>query len=133
MYRWIAVALIGFVAGLAGCEDKQEDTPLNPAGTRQQEEPIQAEGEVDTGKTADARPQQQTHTATGEVESLDPKAGQITITHGAVESLGWPEMTMPFSVQDPQLLQGIKAGAKIEFTFREGPAGQYTIQEIRQL
>ena len=54
--------------------------------------------------------------ATGTVESVDTAAGKITIAHGAVESVGWPAMTMAFKAT-PEQIASVKAGQKIDFKF----------------
>lgn len=56
----------------------------------------------------------QSHKAKGTVNKVNPD-GTVNITHGPVDSLGWPGMTMDFQVKDKALLKGIKAGQKIDF------------------
>ncbi len=67
------------------------------------------------------------HAAEGTVESVDAKAGSVSIAHGPVPSLKWPGMTMEFKVKDPALLQGMKAGAKISFEFVEQAPGEWLV------
>lgn len=74
----------------------------------------------------------QIHTATGSVAAVDRKAGQITITHDPVPSLGWSSMTMPFATKDESLLDKVQTGDKVKFTLAEGDNQQYVIQEIRR-
>jgi Cu/Ag efflux protein CusF len=52
------------------------------------------------------------HQAEGTVDSVDAKAGTISLNHGPVASLKWPAMTMEFKVANASLLQGLKPGAK---------------------
>ncbi len=68
-----------------------------------------------------------THSAEGTVESVDSKAGSVSIAHEPVASLKWPGMTMEFKVKDPALLQGMKAGAKISFEFTEQAPGEWLV------
>lgn len=64
-----------------------------------------------------ATPAATTYSATGTVKSV---AGTtVSIAHGPVEGLGWPAMTMSFEAADPAAIQGIKAGDKVAFTFRQ--------------
>ena len=64
-------------------------------------------------KVAQAR----THTGVGVVRGVDASAGTVTLQHEPIQSIGWPAMTMPFSVQDKTALQGLKPGQKVEFAF----------------
>lgn len=54
--------------------------------------------------------------ALGTVDSVDAKAGKITISHGPVESLQWPAMTMAFKAT-PTQLASVQPGQKVEFDF----------------
>ena len=71
-----------------------------------------------------------THAAEGTVESVDSKAGSVSITHGPVATLKWPGMTMEFKIKDPALLQGMKAGAKISFEFAEQAPGEWVVVRV---
>lgn len=105
---------------------------MESAGQGEQEKAVPAESipssEQSVGQTAQA----QAHTAEGIVESVDVAGSQITIAHEAVESVGWPEMTMPFAVDDPRHLEGLEPGTRITFTFHQGNAGQYVVTDIRR-
>jgi Cu(I)/Ag(I) efflux system membrane fusion protein len=68
-----------------------------------------------------------THAAAGTVESVDTKAGSVSISHGPVASLKWPGMTMDFKVRDRALLQTMRAGARINFEFAEPVPGEWTV------
>jgi Cu(I)/Ag(I) efflux system membrane fusion protein len=70
-----------------------------------------------SGHQHDAKPgaATQSHRASGRVVSLDPGAGKVKITHGAVPTLKMPGMTMGFPVTTPEMLQGIQAGQEVEF------------------
>ena len=71
---------------------------------------------MDMGKKP-AAGAQATHTATGVVKKVDPKAGTVTLAHEPVKSLKWPAMTMSFGVKDKALLDKMQAGKKVEFEF----------------
>ena len=49
----------------------------------------------------------------GTIKAIDSEQQQITLTHGPVEALGWPAMTMPFKVSERNLLEGVAVGEKI--------------------
>jgi len=53
--------------------------------------------------------------STGEVKKVDRDAGKLTIQHGPLNNLNMPAMTMVFKVQDPAMLDQVKAGDNIRF------------------
>jgi len=70
------------------------------------------------------------HKGRGSVESLDAKAGTVSLNHGAIESLKWPAMTMEFKVANPALLAGLKPGARVSFEFVERQPGEWVVTSI---
>lgn len=64
--------------------------------------------------------------AEGEVRRIDKDAGKITIRHGPVKEFDMQAMTMVFRTADPALLDRLKSGDKIHFTF-EKIGGQFTL------
>lgn len=56
-------------------------------------------------------------TASGEVTAVDAATGKVTIAHGPVAALNWPEMTMSFRVEGVDLTT-IRPGDRVEFEFR---------------
>jgi Cu/Ag efflux protein CusF len=70
------------------------------------------------------------NTGVGVVNHVDLQHNKINLTHGPIASLGWPGMTMGFTVKDQSLLNGIKPGQKVEFDLvKEGP-GQFFVVRI---
>ena len=65
----------------------------------------------------------------GEVRKVDKEAKKLTIRHGPIANLDMPPMTMVFQVQDPAVLDTVKAGDKIRFQ-AEKSAGAYTVTKI---
>lgn len=61
--------------------------------------------------------------ATGEVRSINAKAGKIKMKHDPIPALGWPVMVMDFRVADRKLLDGLKAGDRVSFTLEQAAAG----------
>ena len=51
----------------------------------------------------------------GVVKKVDKAAGKVTISHGPIENLGMPKMTMVFRVKDPDMLDLLKEGDRIDF------------------
>lgn len=70
------------------------------------------------------------HKASGKVTRVDPAKGSVTVAHGPVASKNWPAMTMSFKARDKALLEKVKPGDQVEFTFIES-GKDYTITEIR--
>jgi len=70
--------------------------------------------------------------STGEVKKVDQAAGKITIKHGPLKNLGMDGMTMIFRVQDPAMLDQVKAGDRIAFV-AEQPKGQLTVTRLQKL
>jgi Cu(I)/Ag(I) efflux system protein CusF len=51
----------------------------------------------------------------GEVRKVDTEQGKITLKHDAIANLDMPAMTMIFRVAKPEMLNGLKAGDKVQF------------------
>jgi len=71
------------------------------------------------------------HRAEGMVESIDAKAGTVSMQHGPVETLKWPAMTMEFKVANDALLKELKPGAKVAFEFVERSPGEWVITGVK--
>jgi Cu(I)/Ag(I) efflux system membrane fusion protein len=70
------------------------------------------------------------HKGEGTVDSVDAKAGTLSLNHGAIASLGWPPMTMEFKAANPSLLKDAKPGARVSFEFVERGAGEWVITAL---
>jgi RND family efflux transporter MFP subunit len=71
------------------------------------------------------------HKAEGTIESIDAKAGTVSINHGPVASLKWPGMTMEFKVANDALLKDLKPGVPISFEFVERQPGEWVITGVK--
>lgn len=71
-----------------------------------------------------------TYSGHGVVNSVNAAAGRLNITHDPIESLQWPKMKMNFKVQDPALLQGLKAGTEVDFELQK-VGDDYVVAKIR--
>lgn len=60
---------------------------------------------------------QTAYSAAGNVTAI--AGDRVTISHGPVEGLGWPAMTMTFRAGDPAMLRGIAVGDRVTFQFRQ--------------
>jgi Cu(I)/Ag(I) efflux system membrane fusion protein len=73
------------------------------------------------------------HQADGTVDSVDAKAGTVSLSHGPVPSLKWPAMTMEFKAANASLLQALKPGAKVSFEFIERQPGEWVITSVKPM
>ena len=70
------------------------------------------------------------HKGVGVVKSVNRTDGVITFAHEPIKSLNWPAMTMGFKVKDKAMVDKIKPGDKVEFSFVQ--AGKdYVVTDIR--
>ena len=98
MKLFIMIGLSAMTLGVAACGSAEN------SGRTENQSTSQPESQGD-----------ETHSATGKVDSL---AGtEVTISHEAIQSLGWPAMTMTFTAKDAALLNGIKPGDRVSFAF----------------
>ena len=65
----------------------------------------------------------------GEVKRVDREGGKITLKHDAIPNLGMDGMTMVFRVQEPAMLDKVKAGDKVKFK-ADHLKGAFTVTEI---
>lgn len=70
------------------------------------------------------------HRGEGTVESVDLKAGAITLSHGPIASLKWPAMSMEFTLANASLAQKLKPGDRVAFEFVERQPGDYVVTQI---
>jgi Cu(I)/Ag(I) efflux system membrane fusion protein len=71
------------------------------------------------------------HKASGSIEDIDTKAGTVSISHGPIESLKWPAMTMEFKVANAALLKDLKPSTSVAFEFVERGQGEWVITSIK--
>lgn len=71
------------------------------------------------------------HVGEGKVESVD--AESITISHGPIASMRWPQMTMGFGKAEPRAFPDIKVGDTVRFEFKEGGPSGYQLLSVQRL
>ncbi len=71
-----------------------------------------------------------TNMSQGEVRKIDAAAQKITLRHGPIANIGMPPMTMVFGVRDAALLEGVKAGDKVNFVV-EQQGTQFVVTELK--
>lgn len=86
---------------LAACGDNQATAP-------EQREPSETAAPAGAGDV---------YSAAGEVTKVS--GDDVTISHGPVEGIGWPAMTMTFRAGSREVLQGLNAGDRVDFQFRQ--------------
>ena len=76
--------------------------------------------ELESGRVSDPGPTASkagaSYSGAGEVTGTT--GDQITISHGPIEGIGWPAMTMSFGAE-PGQLAGLKPGDRVAFSFRQ--------------
>ena len=72
----------------------------------------------------------ETHKGKGTVESVDAKKGTVSLSHDPIQSMNWPAMTMTFKAKDKAMLENVKPGAKVEFSFVQS-GKDYIVTDIK--
>ena len=107
----VAVLLVGCSQAPSNAVDTQaapaEDTKMPAA------EPASMASETSAMSAAAATKA----SASGTVEAIDAATGKITISHGPVDALKWPAMTMGFKAA-PALLTNVAVGDKVAFDLK---------------
>ncbi len=85
--------------------------------------------EPDSAESNDMSDMDMPAKGTGVITSLMIDHGMITLQHDAIESLGWPEMTMDFTTKEGVSLQGLAVGDGVEFELLKS-ADNYLISAI---
>lgn len=67
---------------------------------------------------------------TGTVNSVDPAAHKVNVSHASIPAIGFPAMTMDLEVAPSVDLQAVKPGTHVNFTVEQGEGGMYVIQSI---
>ncbi len=73
----------------------------------------------------------QAHQGSGTVNKVDAGASKVNVTHGPIESLGWPGMTMDIPVKNKADLAKVKPGQSVTFVLEKDTKGRYVITEIK--
>jgi Cu(I)/Ag(I) efflux system membrane fusion protein len=66
----------------------------------------------------------------GWVDEVDREQRRIRISHGPIDALGWPSMTMTFEVRPEVDLGQVNSGQDIRFALVQEHAGEYVIEQI---
>jgi Cu(I)/Ag(I) efflux system periplasmic protein CusF len=74
----------------------------------------------------------QIHKGKGTIESIDRNKRAIILNHQPIKSMGWPAMTMAFSVKEGVSLDKLAPGQTVDFEFVRAPDGRYSITRMVQ-
>jgi Cu(I)/Ag(I) efflux system protein CusF len=95
-----------------------------------------SKNEASEQKTSAAPMEQMSHEkaemvqAVGVITAIDTKGSILTLSHEAIAAIKWPAMTMGFKVADPQLLNGLAVGQKVDFELK-AEGGNQVITNIK--
>ena len=64
-------------------------------------------------KLGQQQPNQETPWVSGRVVKINSAAQSVTISHGAIKSIGMPARTMTFGLADPSRLSALKKGQRV--------------------
>ena len=68
--------------------------------------------------------------ASGWVDEIDSENRRIRISHGPIDALGWPSMTMVFNTRPGVDLGSVKVGHDIRFSLVQEQAGEFVLEHI---
>jgi Cu(I)/Ag(I) efflux system membrane fusion protein len=68
--------------------------------------------------------------ASGWVDEVDTEERRVRISHGPIEALGWPSMTMVFDTRPAVEISRIEVGQGIRFALEQEHAGEYVLAEV---
>lgn len=85
---------------LVACGEKQSSMPAN---------------EMAVGSEASGT-QTAVYSGSGSVQSLT--GNEIAIAHGPISGIGWPAMTMTFTMPEG-MAKGVEVGSRVDFSFRQ--------------
>lgn len=66
----------------------------------------------------------------GVVEALDRETRRLRISHGPIDALGWPAMTMEFDAMPAVDLTRIQPGQNVHFSIRPDSGGTYVVEMV---
>lgn len=92
---------------------------------------IQAPAQTGKPDTATAGASATMPLVKGEVRKLDFDKGLIVLRHGDIPSLAMPAMTMGFDISSKTMLDGLKAGDRVQFQ-AEMVNGKATVTELKR-
>lgn len=120
MKKVSAFLMVLGVATLAACGETER------AGADATNPGAAAGGEA-VAEGAAAQPAGEVFSGKGDITELS--GDKVTISHGPIEGIGWPAMTMGFSTSSPDLLRGLNVGDPVSFQFQKA-GSDYVVTSI---
>ena len=68
--------------------------------------------------------------ASGRIEAVDAGKNRVRISHGPIDELGWPSMTMEFDTLPGVDLSNVNEGQEVRFQLQQEHAGEYAIASL---
>jgi len=68
--------------------------------------------------------------ASGRIEAVDAGKNRVRISHGPIDELGWPSMTMEFDTLPGVDLSTVSEGQEVRFQLKQEHAGEYAIASL---
>ena len=125
MKKKLYALLILGTATLAACGEPDAANNENNAAPPAQN----ASGSAEAG-AADA-PQAAGEVYSGNGDITEISDNKVTISHGPIEAVDWPAMTMAFSAASPEMLRGLNVGDPVAFQFQKAGSG-YVVTSINK-
>ena len=110
------VAALPGMAGHAGHGGMSMTGPASSANTATTAPPSLAGSTTSTGAGAAI-------VGHGRVQEVDKANGRVKLAHEAIETLGWPKMTMFFRLKDIALAEQVKVGEETDFFLEKASVG----------
>ena len=117
--------VVASAVALAACGQSNDDTQGADAGAAAQSNSMS--GMQGMGGVQSAEPTGEVHSGNGDITEIS--SDSATISHGPVESIGWPAMTMTFQASSADMLQGLNVGDPVDFRFQKA-GEQYVLSSI---
>ena len=125
------VSLLVVLSAVVSTVALAQTTDMNKPGTKSMDMKSMDSKAMDMkGMGMDKQTASTTHDGTGVVKSINAADGVVTVAHEPIKSLSWPSMTMGFKVKDKTLLNQVKPGDKVQFTFVQ-TGRDYVITNIK--
>ena len=86
-----------------------------------------SENQQAMGGTSAKQPSKNIYSGTGTVQSIT--GDQAAIAHGPIAGIGWPAMTMTFTVP-AGMANDVKVGAKVDFSFQKNGSA-YVLTSVK--
>lgn len=104
-------------------------TTLAVAACGKNETTVEEGGAQNTVAPATATAQGQVYTGQGDVTEVS--GDTVTISHGPIEGIGWPAMTMPFRAGSSDMLKGVNPGDPVSFSFQQS-GNEYVLTALEK-